>query len=184
MGNKKSKQVEIRELTENEIQSILENTDYTREQITQLYDNFIKLYPSGFLFKDQFCKLYKDLYPNKQSDKYLEQIFKIFDSDKNGIVTFGEFVITVFLQGRKEPEEKLRLVFRMYDHNRNGFVDKKEIEAILKSIAENCEEITYEELMDWDKDESGMLNEDEFIKFTMDKPKLKKFYLDLIKVHD
>ncbi|RNA25281.1 Carbonic anhydrase [Brachionus plicatilis] len=185
MGNKKSKKAEIRQLTESEIQSILENTDYNRDQITEFHQNFTsnyfltvdfeylavkrslfsiyqKVYPSGILNKDQFCTLYNNLHPAKKCDKYLDQIFQMFDADKDGIVTFGEFMITVFLQGRKEPEEKLRLVFRMYDYNCNGFIEENEMEAILHTVADNCDQIEYEELKDWDQNKNGQLNEQEF----------------------
>lgn len=108
----------------------------------------------------------------------------MFDADKDGVVSFSEFMITVFLQGRKDPEEKLRLVFCMYDHNCNGFIEKKEIEAILQSIADFCDQIEFEELNDWDVNNAGQLNEQEFVNFIMNKPKLKKFFLDLIKLYE
>lgn len=145
---------------------------------------FQKVYPSCVLNKDEFFKLYNQLHPTKKSEKYLDQIFQMFDADKDGVVTFGEFMITVFLQGRKEPEEKLRLVFRMYDHNCNGYIETKEIEAILHSIADNCDQIEYDELVDWDQNSTGHLNEQEFVNFIMNKPKLKKFFLDLIKLYE
>lgn len=38
--------------------------------------------------------------------------------------------------------------------------------------------------MKWDKDNSGSLTEDEFINYILDNPKLKKYYIDLIKIYD
>jgi hypothetical protein len=38
--------------------------------------------------------------------------------------------------------------------------------------------------MKWDKDNTKSLSEEEFINFIMDNSELKKYFIDLIKIHD
>ncbi len=124
------------------------------------------------------------MYPEKNCDEFMETVFALFDFDKSGFVTFSEFLIALYLSGKTDPAEKLRLVFRMYDFNRSGDIDREEIEKILGSIASASEEIDYDTIMNWDKNSNGKLTEDEFVAFIMEQPKLKKYFLSLIKIHD
>lgn len=143
-----------------------------------------KLYPYGELNLDQFKKLYKVLYPHKECDEFLSHIFSMFDSDKSGFVSFSEFCSAISLSGRSNPEEKLRLIFNMYDYTQNGHIERPEIDWILRSVSEVCDEITFEEVMHWSKDGNDYLTQEEFVRFVMDHPKLKEFFLKLIKVRD
>ena len=68
------------------------------------------------------------------------------------------------------------------DSNKNGRLDEHEIERIirgLQSIHGDCSEI-----MKWDTDNTGSLSEEEFINFVLENAKLKKYFIDLIKIHD
>jgi Ca2+-binding EF-hand superfamily protein len=134
--------------------------------------------------REDFIKLYKQLYPEKKCDEFMSTLFSLFDFDKSGFITFGEFTIAIYLSGKSNPVEKLRLVFRMYDYNHSGDIDRNEIERILKSIASVSDEIDYDMIMHWDKNGNGKLTEDEFVDFIMGNPTLKKYFIDLIKTHD
>ena len=136
------------------------------------------------MYKNQFTKLYKSLYPEKKCDEFVDTLFALFDFDRSGTITFSEFLIAISLSGNKEPAEKLKLVFRMYDYNRNGLIEKEEVERILTSVANVSDEIDYETVMHWDTNNKGSLTEDEFVNFVMNNPKLKKYFLDLVRIHD
>jgi Ca2+-binding EF-hand superfamily protein len=143
------------------------------------------------LFKEDFFKLYKELYPHKENTKdFLELIFDAFDKDKNGFITFPEFLIAVSLSGQNDPEKKLRLAFSIYDYNNNGLLEKEEMEAIitgLKGLADDVDKEKFNELNNlnnWDKDRNGCLTEDEFTTYILSEPLLKKYFLNIIKAHD
>ena len=77
------------------------------------------------------------------------------------------------------------LIFKIIykkDTNKNGRLDGHEVERIIKglqSINGDCEDI-----MKWDTDNTGSLSEEEFINFVLENPVLKKYFINLIKIHD
>jgi Ca2+-binding EF-hand superfamily protein len=101
-------------------------------------------------------------------------------------------LIAVSLSGQNDPEKKLRLAFTIYDYNNNGKLEKDEIDAILTGLRDLADEVdkgkfdelNESDLNNWDKDKNGYLTEDEFIKFILSEPLLKKYFLNIIKAHD
>lgn len=189
MGNKSSSENEVqkRELTEDEIEIIMNSTEYKKDGIIKFYENFVKIYPNGFVFKDDFAKLYKQLFPYKQSDEFIDKIFLAFDADKSGFVSFSELMIAISLSGQSDPVKKLHLVFNIFDKNNSKTLEISEVNSILngfKGIMDEKDSVEVNDLMNWDKDQNGSLNEDEFINLVMSKPVLKKYFIDLIKVHE
>ena len=71
------------------------------------------------------------------------------------------------------------IYFKIKDSNKNGRLDGHEIERVIKGLHKDCEDV--EEIMNWDKNNSGSLSEDEFIDFVLENPVLKKYFIDLIK---
>jgi Ca2+-binding EF-hand superfamily protein len=141
------------------------------------------------LYKSDFIKLYKMLYPHKEnSGALLNLLFDAFDLDKSGLISFSEFLIAVSLSGQNDPEKKLRLAFSIYDHNNNGRLEKKEFEMLLdsvKGIMKSSSAGTYEQILqDWDSKKQDYLTQDEFVQFVMSEPALKEFYLGLIQTND
>lgn len=68
------------------------------------------------------------------------QIFNLVDKDKNGFISFREFVdmLVIFLKG--SAEEKMKLMFDMYDINGTGRLKREEFSAMLRYIFKlsNC----------------------------------------------
>lgn len=62
------------------------------------------------------------------------QIFNLVDKDKNGFISFREFVdmLVIFLKG--SAEEKMKLMFDMYDINGTGRLKREEFSAMLRYI--------------------------------------------------
>lgn len=60
------------------------------------------------------------------------QIFNLVDKDKNGFISFREFVdmLVIFLKG--SAEEKMKLMFDMYDINGTGRLKREEFSAMLR----------------------------------------------------
>ncbi len=78
MGNKNGKKGA--NLTEFEIETIMANTNFTRSQIVQWHESFIRDCPNGKLSKKKFAEVYKTFYPNGKTEKYANQVFHVFDS--------------------------------------------------------------------------------------------------------
>ena len=96
-------------------------------------------------------------------------------------------MIAISLSGQSDPVKKLHLVFNIFDKNNSKTLDISEVNSILngfKGIMDEKDSVEVNDLMNWDKDQNGSLNEDEFINLVMSKPVLKKYFIDLIKVHE
>lgn len=146
-----------------------------------------QLYPNGEITKEQFQRLYNELFPNALcDDEYATNIFSAFDDNLSGTICFTEFLIAISISGKADHTEKLRLAFKMYDNNKNGQLEMNEISQILEGIrhlTNHDEDGEPVDLMDWDSNGSGTLTEEEFIKFVEAHPKVNKHLTDLFKLN-
>ncbi|KMQ98401.1 dual oxidase 2 [Lasius niger] len=83
----------------------------------------------------------------KPDAEFVKKIFNLVDKDKNGFISFREFVdmLVIFLKG--SAEEKMKLMFDMYDINGTGRLKREEFSAMLRSFMETGNaDITDDEL--------------------------------------
>ncbi|XP_031836587.1 dual oxidase 1-like isoform X2 [Nomia melanderi] len=68
--------------------------------------------------------------------EFIGKIFKLTDKDKNGFISFREFLdmLIIFLKG--SAEEKVKLMFDMYDINGTGRLKKDDFKNMLRSLME------------------------------------------------
>ena len=80
------------ELTEDEIQFIMANTDFKRENVLKWFEQFKLDCPDCQLNKKHFIEFYKNLVPGNDDmkEEFSELVFKAFDQDNNGYVDFGK----------------------------------------------------------------------------------------------
>ncbi|RNA44289.1 neuronal calcium sensor 2-like [Brachionus plicatilis] len=181
MGAKKSKETSSHpkksdpaELTQEEIQLLLQNTHFNQKQIEEWHSGFIKDCPKGKLDKKKFIDVYKQFYPHGKADKFCGHVFKTFDTDGSGEIDFVEFLIAISVTSQGDIKDKLRMAFNMYDIDKNGRIDKKEMEKIIEAIydllgeenrkGENSPPRRVLKIMaKLDKNNDGSLSPDEFI---------------------
>lgn len=179
MGNKQkssasSKKIPTNELTEEEIDLLLNNTHFNRKQIEEWHTGFIKDCPKGKLDKKKFVEIYKQFYPNGKADKFCGHVFKTFDTDASGEIDFVEFLIAISVTSQGDIKDKLQMAFNMYDIDGNGKIDKKEMVKIIEAIydllgeenrkGENSPPKRVAKIMlKLDKDQDGTLSSEEFI---------------------
>lgn len=62
------------------------------------------------------------------------QIFTLVDKDRNGFISFREFVdmLVIFLKG--SAEEKMKMMFDMYDINKTGRLEREEFANMLRYL--------------------------------------------------
>lgn len=75
-------------LNQEEINLLLANTSFTREEIHKWHEGFIKDCPKGQLDKKKFVDAYKAFYPQGKADKFCNHVFKVFDFDNSGQIDF------------------------------------------------------------------------------------------------
>ena len=142
--------------------------------------------PKGELDKKKFTLVYQEFFPRGKAEKFSNEIFKLFDTDKSGKIDFKEFLVAISASDNGDVKKKLHLAFNLYDVNQNGRVDKKEMEKIITAIydlrgVENRkgENDPKERVNDifrrMDTDYTNTLNEIEFVEGCLSDPVLMKF---------
>lgn len=140
MGNcvgSKSKK-DPKNLTEEEINLLLQNTRLTRNQILALHQNFLKECPSGKLTQKDFVKLFKEVHPSEnkkeKADKFCQYVFKVIDKENHGFISFQDFVLCFALTSDGDLKEKCEFAFKLYDLDKDGKISKKEMTQVLTAL--------------------------------------------------
>lgn len=158
-------------LSEDDINFIIANTDFTRDKIIAWFKEFQKQCPSGQLDRQQFTHFYKQLIPgeNQAENEFCSMVFDVFDSDKNGYVDFGEFLIAFWVRARGDLREKLSWLFDIYDTDHSGHITQYELYKmlklvfIMKSIKEDAWIKSREIIDKIDRSNDGKISRQEFI---------------------
>jgi Ca2+-binding EF-hand superfamily protein len=126
---------DCKELTEDDIEFLMDNTGFNCEQIRRWHVEFLNKCPTGLITFDQFKAYYKILLPSSLSDKSKEEIvlklFQLFDIDADGRLNFAEFLISFWIRCKAPLREKFTWVFNMLDLDRNGYLSYYEIRDAL-----------------------------------------------------
>ena len=103
MGNKEGKNTKIKGdveknahgLSKADYSFLTSQTGYERHEIKDIYQKFMHNNPDGKLDKQEFVRLYSKLRPERPEllDEISIFIFRAFDDDNNGYITFNEFMI-------------------------------------------------------------------------------------------
>ena len=90
-----------RKLPPTQLEDLTRKTTFSRDELKQWYELFMKDYPSGYMNREQFLKVYKDYYKHGDPSGFSEHVFRVFDVNndgKIGKINFKTFnIITVSL---------------------------------------------------------------------------------------
>ena len=140
MGHKHSKG----KISHEDLQYLLKNTNHSKEEIKvrsssiklifvtmtdpqEWHAGFLEDCPDGELTKTQFVEMYTKIFPGGNAEKFSENVFRTFDTDRSGSIDFREFMLALHVTSSGTPEEKLTWAFRMYDVDGNGEIDFNEM---------------------------------------------------------
>jgi Ca2+-binding EF-hand superfamily protein len=121
-------------LTEQDLDLLSETSKKPKEEVLFWYEHFLKECPTGKMNREQFVKYYKMFRKNENVEAIAKHCFAAFDSDKNGFVDFGEFMIAYVATNSTDPREKLKYAFEMYDLDNNKVLDEHEIKQVVRSM--------------------------------------------------
>lgn len=128
MGKRGSK------LTSPDLKELLDSTYFDKKELQQWYRDFMKDCPSGVLQKEEFQTIYKQFFPNGDPSKFANFVFNVFDANKDGYISFREFIRALSITSRGSLDEKLDWAFSLYDLDNDGYITKEEMVNIVDAI--------------------------------------------------
>jgi len=100
------------------------------EMLWMIYDD-LSARDFGMIDKETFLKFFP------LTGLWGEQLFKKFDLNHTGLLTFFEFAYGISLCCKSTPEQKIKLLFSLYDFNNDGYIEKKEMVTMLYNYPRN-----------------------------------------------
>nr|CDS34584.1 neuronal calcium sensor [Hymenolepis microstoma] len=163
-----------KKLPREDLDFLMSNTHFTKKQIKQWYNGFIRDCPSGQLSKKKFIEVYSGFFPDGNAEEFCTHVFRTFDKDNSGKIDFKEFLLAINITSGGRPKEKLEWAYQMYDIDGNGTIERSEMVEIIRAIysmlgadgssAELSPEARTEEIFDkMDENRDGVLTRDEFM---------------------
>jgi|UniRef100_A0A7S4C9W1 Ca2+-binding EF-hand superfamily protein len=109
---------------------------FDEKEIKHMYKLFHKAAPTGKMGKKEFKKYIEDLaiFKKVDSQESYDQLFRGYDRDADGTITFKEYLEYHLGIVFSEPDELFDIVFSMYDADGNGYITRDElIEVVTNS---------------------------------------------------
>ena len=161
------------------------STGYDESTIKQMHKMFMKDCPNGRLTPNKFIDLYKLFIWRGNAEMYCEHVFRTFDTDQNGFIDFGEFLVAMYVTSAGSAEEKLTWAFRMYDVDGNGTIDPDEMAKVVEAVyGMSCQDATepttsarkkaMKIFRRMDENQDGHLTEEEFLRGCLEDDELSK----------
>jgi Ca2+-binding EF-hand superfamily protein len=110
------------------------DTKFSRKELQIMYRGFKQECPTGVVDEDTFKGIYAQFFPQGNSSLYAHHVFKAFDQDNKGTISFQDFVCGLSVLARGSVEEKLEWAFGLYDINGDGYISRDEMLDIVTAI--------------------------------------------------
>ncbi|XP_052225494.1 Kv channel-interacting protein 4-like isoform X1 [Dreissena polymorpha] len=115
---------------------LCKNTKFSKKELQIMYRGFKQECPTGIVNEETFKEIYAQFFPQGDSTAYAHYVFNTFDHDKNGSISFEEFVMGLSVLSRGTLPERLQWAFNLYDVNGDGIITKDEMVNIVGAIYE------------------------------------------------
>ncbi|KAK3096173.1 hypothetical protein FSP39_024015 [Pinctada imbricata] len=116
------------------LDTLCRTTKFTRKELQIMYRGFKQECPMGVVDEDTFKDIYSQFFPLGDSGSYAHYVFNTFDQDKNGSLSFEEFVNGLSVLIRGSLHERLKWTFNLYDINGDGVITKDEMQDVVQAI--------------------------------------------------
>ncbi|XP_052788073.1 neuronal calcium sensor 1-like [Mya arenaria] len=128
MGKRASK------LSSSEIKDLISCTYFNKKELQHWYKDFLRECPNGALKQEEFEAIYQQFFPHGSPKKFASYVFNIFDTNKDGHISFKEFICALSITSRGTLDEKLDWAFSLYDVDSDGFITRTEMIEIIDAI--------------------------------------------------
>ena len=110
MGNKGGKIV----LTDDIVYQISQSSGIESKLVKQHCQNFLKDHPTGNMNRKDFKKFIKIALPKINADKMEENLFRMYDTNMDGVISMEEFLIFYHVCSEGTPEQNLAKVEKIF----------------------------------------------------------------------
>ncbi|XP_054157098.1 neuronal calcium sensor 1-like [Oppia nitens] len=147
-------------------------TPFSSKQLKEWYSEFIHECPNGEMDKKTFMDNFGEhFFPaDGNTVKLAEYVFKRFDTNQDGSISFAEFINAVSIPSRGNIDEKLDWCFSIYDIDEDGYITTDEMANVIKAIFRrrglrlDIDSKVQEIFNRMDINKDGVLSKEEFIK--------------------
>ena len=145
--------------------AFITNQLVSKEETEELRKIFIELDTNcdGVLSREEVeCGLVK-YYGGDKAKEETEIIFSKVDADKNGFISYDEFIRASIDKNKILSEEKLKAAYKLFDKNGDGTIEAKEIKEVLgKDLVYDNENIWDDIVKEVDENGDGLISYEEF----------------------
>jgi len=169
MGNKGGKPV----LRDQDVADLSKSSGMDEVQVRDAFNAFVEEHPNGKMKPKDFREMMGKALPKKDASKMEKHVFRIYDSNNDGVIDFVEFMVIFHVMSDGTPEQVLGKIFRLFDYNSDGSITSKEMKRLIKDmyglIKADDPEVASEEMIaksafaEMDKDADGKVTEKEFL---------------------
>jgi len=145
-----------------------------RAQVEEWYKNFKEVNPTGEVSRETYRKLYSETLFGEigQTEKMQELVFNALDTNKNGKISFREWLLAVCICRKGTHDEKLAWTFRLYDTDGSGSIDFEEVKRVTRALFSHFSPMTDEETTtraesffnQFEKNADGSVSQEHFMK--------------------
>lgn len=137
----------------------------SKEEMTELRKVFMELDSNsdGKLSFQEISEGYRKFYNSLNPEKEAEHIFNTVDADKNGFISYEEFIRATVDRNKLLTDQKLETAFKLFDKNGDGFISAGEIKEVLGRGSANIDEDMWKLIVkEVDINGDGEISLDEF----------------------
>jgi len=119
-----------------QLNDLLKDTKFTKSEIRTMYRGFKQECPDGIVHEETFREIYGKFFPHGNAGLYAHHVFKAFDANRNGAISFRDMLVSLSTLLRGTLNEKLTWTFTLYDLNKDGFITKQEVLNVMVAVHE------------------------------------------------
>ncbi|KAL2157282.1 hypothetical protein VTH06DRAFT_6220 [Thermothelomyces fergusii] len=119
---------------------------------------------TGDITADELGKVMRELGLNP-SEAELQDLINEVDINKDGVISFEEFLALMSQSGKEtDKEQELLKAFAVFDKDKNGTISSDELRNVLKSLGEKLTDEEVDEMIKIaDRNGDGVIDYNEFV---------------------